>query len=338
MGLRALMRRVVTVDEWGIGTTDLEPRDLICRTESAGSLSVTPTVRWLPKPWFARIQADPCLVEYQGRLFLYFEEVRVGSMTGGLRMTELPRTGAPPPRGVRMMSLEGHASYPYVFNHMDTFYCVPETGQSNRVSLYTSDAPWGPWRLERVLMDGVSARDSTIVCFDGSWWLFCTVDGADPRSAYADLYIWHAPDPRGPWAPHALRPAKTDIHSSRPAGRPFIAEGVLYRPAQDCSPTYGSRTVVNRVLTLTPLEFAEEVCALVEPDALGLYGKGLHTISAAGGLMVVDGCRSRTTLNPFKVATMVILRIRRRIRRRRVQGRSDCGTNSSIPSPDSSRE
>ena len=78
--------------------------------------------------------------------------------------------------------------------------------------------------------------------------------------------------------------------------------GVLYRPAQDCLPRYGSRTVINRVLALTPHDFVEEVCSYVEPDPRGPHGDGLHTITAAGGLVVVDGCRRRPTLNPAKVS------------------------------------
>ena len=162
-----------------------------------------------------------------------------------------------------------------------------------------------------MLLEGVGARDSTVFHFDDRWWLFCTVAGADPQSIHADLHIWHAPEPWGPWAPHALQPAKTDLRSSRPAGRPFTLDGVLYRPAQDGFPRYGARTVINRVLTLTPSEFAEEVCSVVEPDPLGPYGASLHTIASAGGLVVTDGCSDRPTLNPFKMAMAIFVKVRR---------------------------
>ena len=71
------------------------------------------------------------------------------------------------------------------------------------------------------------------------------------------------------------------------------------------------RTVINRVLTLTPSDFAEEVCSVVEPDPLGPYGDRLHTIASAGSLLVIDGCRE--TLNPFKMAMAIVARVRRRL-------------------------
>jgi len=66
---------------------------------------------------------------------------------------------------------------------------------------------------------------------------------------------------------------------------------VLYRPAQDCSRTYGGRVIINRVLTLTPLAFRETQVATVEPDRTGRYPAGLHTLSQVGDITLIDGKR-----------------------------------------------
>ena len=68
-------------------------------------------------------------------------------------------------------------------------------------------------------------------------------------------------------------------------------EGVLYRPAQDCSTTYGRRIVVNRVLELTPEQFREETAAAFEPDKTGPFPAGLHTLSAVADYTLIDGKR-----------------------------------------------
>ena len=44
----------------------------------------------------------------------------------------------------------------------------------------------------------------------------------------------------------ALAAVKTDVRSARPAGTPFVYQGELYRPAQDCSRTYGGSIVIHR--------------------------------------------------------------------------------------------
>ena len=80
--------------------------------------------------------------------------------------------------------------------------------------------------------------DATLFRHGELWWL---AGASDPGGAHlgADLHLWHATDILGPWTPHAANPVKTDVGSARPAGRPFVSEGVLYRPAQDSSQTYG---------------------------------------------------------------------------------------------------
>ncbi len=45
----------------------------------------------------------------------------------------------------------------------------------------------------------------------------------------------------GPWLPHPLNPVRAGVQGSRMAGRPVVADGKLYRFAQDCTCTYGHR-------------------------------------------------------------------------------------------------
>ncbi|HEY8475333.1 MAG TPA: hypothetical protein VIN09_00545, partial [Chloroflexota bacterium] len=143
------------------------------------------------------------------------------------------------------------------------------------------------WEKVATLVEGAAVVDPTVFFFEGRWWLL----GADQETGSNNtLYAWHADDLFGPWVPHRANPLKTDVRSSRPAGTPFLHEGHLYRPAQDCSTTYGGSVVINRVTRLTPSEFHEEPVAVLRPDPKGPYPHGLHHISFAGGVTVVDGC------------------------------------------------
>jgi hypothetical protein len=318
MRLVDALTQAPVVREWNIGVTDLKLEDLLGEDEAVDARVLHPHVRWLPKPWFISVQADPALIEEDGRLFLYYEEVLCISTKGRLRACELPRDGDASKRRARrlgkpMIRLRGHAAYPYVFKYEGGFYCVPDTGTSNRVALYESTSPLGPWTIHSTLLDGIGARDSTVFPFGDRWWLLCTVAGDDPQSAFANLHIWHASEPWGPWLPHRLQPAKIDVRSSRPAGRPFLVDGALYRPAQDCGLRYGARTVINRVSTLTPEEFSEEACCYLEPDPDGHYSSGLHTVAVVGDLVLVDGLWEGYTPNPFKTLTAFVSKIRVRL-------------------------
>ena len=54
--------------------------------------------------------------------------------------------------------------------------------------------------------------------------------------------------------------------SARPAGPIFAHEGRLYRPAQDCSRTYGGAVVIHRIEALTPEIFREVAVARLDPE------------------------------------------------------------------------
>jgi hypothetical protein len=112
----------------------------------------------------------------------------------------------------------------------------------------------------------------------------------------AKLFVFHAQDLRGPWQPHAANPVKCDLRSARPAGPLFMLDGALYRPAQDCSVTYGGAIIINRIDRLTPEEFAEQAVRRLAPAAHGPYPHGLHTLSGAGHLTLVDGKRHAISL------------------------------------------
>ena len=82
-------------------------------------------------------------------------------------------------------------------------------------------------------------------------------------------------------------------------------DGALYRPAQDCSVTYGGAVVINRVERLTPEEFVERPVRRLAPAAHGPYPHGLHTLSGAGNVTLVDGKRHALS------AASVAFRLRR---------------------------
>jgi hypothetical protein len=70
-----------------------------------------------------------------------------------------------------------------------------------------------------------------------------------------------------------------------------VHEGRLYRPAQDCSETYGGAIAINEVEVLTTDRFRERVARRVRPEPGSRYPAGRHTLSAMGSQTLVDGKR-----------------------------------------------
>jgi hypothetical protein len=201
-----------------------------------------------------------------------------------------------------------HMSYPYLFEYRDAIYCIPETYEAREIALYRAEQFPARWKKVATLVDNFAGLDSSVFVYVGHWWLMCAEE-ANPRYK---LFIWQAPNPLGPWVPHESNPVKIDITSSRPAGTPFMHDGYLYRPAQDCSRTYGGSIVLNRVLTLTLYKFKEERVSVIQPYLTSPYRDGVHTISAAGNITIIDAKRRAFNRQAFRTELMLFLGLRDR--------------------------
>lgn len=271
-----------------------------------------PTVRWLPVPPPGCFVADPFGVENEGRICLLYEGLDYRDNKGRIDVALVDRSGVVS-HSETAMEFPFHASYPFLVRHEGRIYCIPETNAAREVSIFLAD-PF-PYRWTRVgtLLDGVAAVDSTIFRHNGVWWLFFTDQDSDQNSM---LRIRYAPDLFGPWKPHALDPAKCDSATSRPGGTPFEYDGALYRPAQDCTRTYGGRVIINRVIELTPTSFVEEPASIVSPLADSPYPDGLHTISSVGEVTVIDAKKTAFVSQAFGWLIRDAIRSRRRGPRR----------------------
>jgi len=198
-----------------------------------------------------------------------------------------------------MMKFPCHMSYPFILEHENQVYCIPETSEIKEASIYKLDKSSKEWIKVKTILEDFRAVDSTIIKYGDYWWLFCTKSFSTIQSHNNELHIFYATDLFGDWKPHSLNPVKIDIRSSRPAGTPFIHEDQLFRPAQDCSKTYGGRIILNRIKTLTISQFEEESVCFVEPQGDSLYPDGVHTISSAGGVTIIDGKRFDYSLLHF---------------------------------------
>ena len=243
----------------------------------------------LPEPaWLRGLAAGECFADpfpldmHDGRVRLLAEEFRCGVQNGCIAELDVQMDGRITGRR-RRLAARHHLSYPFVLRDRDAVFCVPESASANRVTA-TSITGEG----SRTVLDGFPAVDSTIVCHDGRWWLFCTRKDGESQT---DLYLFFGPSWSGPWTPHPLNPVKSDARSSRPAGAIVALGGSLYRPAQNCARRYGAAVSINRVVTLTPARFGEHVVRTVAPDPAWAWPDGLHTLNAVDGLALVDGLR-----------------------------------------------
>jgi len=180
-----------------------------------------------------------------------------------------------------------HLSYPFVFEYLGEMFMVPETYYARRVELYKAvDFPTR-WEHVAVLLENVEAVDATLLHHADRWWMFVNI-GRAASSVVDELFLFHAETPFGPWQPGPRNPVKSDVRSSRSAGRLFMRHGRLMRPAQNCSVRYGGSLVLCEVVELTPTSYRERVIEEIGPEWLA-GNSGLHTLSFSPRLEMIDG-------------------------------------------------
>jgi hypothetical protein len=299
--LRWSAARVMLHDDWNIGVVDARVEDIA----GGGDLGA---VRWFPKPPRGTFLADPFVVHERLILAEWYDyRTGMGRIAALKRPEGANQWGRPTSSGI---DVPVHASYPSVVHADGAVWCTPETFGAREVAAWQSSSLGERWERVATLIPDVAVVDPTVVEYDGLWWLFGTVADDAPQ---AKLRVWWAPAITGPWSPHAGNPVKSDVRSARPAGPLFVHDGALHRPAQDSSRTYGGGIAINRIDVLTPVLFAETTVASVPPGADGTYRGGIHTISSAAGLTVIDGKRrqfvpSATVTELLRVAPPAIRR------------------------------
>ncbi|HEY7982441.1 MAG TPA: hypothetical protein VID19_13290 [Candidatus Eremiobacteraceae bacterium] len=290
----AIMEKRFYTFSWNIGIIAATPAQIV-------RAPVLPPVAWC-EAGRRRFFADPFGAIIDGVHSAYCEEMNPSTNRGVILRLELV-DGELQPTG-RVLDESYHLSYPYVFEHESAWYAIPESGQNEEVALYRLENTGRAWRKQSVLIPGLRAVDSTVFSHAGKYWLLCGVNDDGPNHK---LFVYYADALTGPWQPHLRNPVKVDIRSARPAGAPFLLDGVLHRPAQDCTRKYGRRVSIVRVNAIDERRYEEETIAVIEPPR-GRYARGLHTLSAIGASTLIDGLHrdfslraaGRRTLRSFR--------------------------------------
>jgi len=263
-----------------------------------------PAVTMLPRLEFGRYIADPFILSTAPVLRLLVEDFNYFECGRISEVTVHDPLGVPEANiEARLVSIH-HLSYPFLFQEGGSTYCLPECYQSNASLLYRYES--GALVPVAELLSNARATDGTIVFHDGLYWLFC---GLEDDIDQVNLYLFFSDALTGDWSPHPLNPVKTDVRSSRSAGPIVKLNGELFRPAQDCSQSYGYGLAINRITKLSTTAFEESVVITLKPESISESCRGLHTVSFSDDMMVVDAKFYLVGFAP------ILLRILRRARR-----------------------
>ena len=103
------------------------------------------------------------------------------------------------------------------------------------------------------------------------------------KSGNETLRLFYSPDLKGQWTEHPQSPiVKKNLDIARPAGRPFVIDGILYRLGQDCYPTYGNQVHAFQITDISTKTYAEKMidAPLVKASSKGWNAGAMHHVDA----------------------------------------------------------
>lgn len=270
------LHQLLRQESWRIGVSNTSLSHL-----GAEPPFVLGEMHWVIHPDPAHYYADPFALNYRNQNIILAEHFNYKTGKGQL-VRLLPEEGF---RAVPVHCPGNyHWSFPFLLDYKAKVYCLPECHTSGRLTIYEFDPQQNRLDNPVVLLSDVEALDPVLIEHHGLWWLLFS----QKNMPGVQLFGWYAESPFGPYMPHPLNPLKTDPRSARNAGAPYIHEGKLIRPAQDCSGAYGRAVVLCRIDKLTPDDFLETEIGRIVPERQWTYNSGLHTLNANSDLLLVD--------------------------------------------------
>jgi hypothetical protein len=232
--------------------------------------------------------ADPFILSYDNKNYVFFEELVKKKNKAHISCFVFDENGKLlSDKALSVLEEPFHLSYPCVVEFNDSYYMIPERGASKSVWLYRSEKFPTQWKAMREILS-LELYDPTLLEHNGHWYLFGTQKPLPGNSPHQYLYIYYTDNIlTGEWTSHPSNPVTRDVRGARPAGKIFVYDGKLIRPAQIGAPKYGYGIRFHEITKLTPTEFEE---SMVE-DILPLWRDDLlatHTFNSVGGFSMLD--------------------------------------------------
>lgn len=277
---------MIRTDLWHVGVVKAP----MTRILSSGTLEGFDAI-WLPVESSLRFMADPFGLWKDRQLHIFVETYDYRTRHGEIELLILDESLSLVERGL-VLREPWHLSYPFVFEAEGEIWMLPEGYKSGRLTLYrATDFPWS-WEPEKRFTFLEAAIDATPVRAPDGWWMFYTPPSPKPWRTSA-LKLARADSLLGVWKPCGDAPILLDRSGARMAGTPIWQGDALLLPTQDCSRTYGGAISIRSVRSLDGSAHQIERSAhITAPAAFHPYVDGLHTLSAAGPVTLIDAKRT----------------------------------------------
>jgi len=265
--------------QWSIGIADISIEDVI-RNKKIDSKFI-----WIPVNNKHQFFADPFILKTSAEEYqILFEELDYNKRYGNISLIMLNNRNEVISKKL-LLDIKSHLSYPFFFLENGNIYLFPESSEAGKLACYKYDSKIKSLEFVKNIID-LPLLDSTILKYEGKYWLFATMRGRDSNSK---LYLFFSDQLLGPYRPHPLNPVKNNIDGSRPAGNFIEVDGNIFRPTQGSGKYYGASIIINKIIELSEDSFKEEYYFKITPSQKEYYNFGIHTINYMDQKIVIDG-------------------------------------------------
>ena len=234
-----------------------------------------------------RFWADPFVVYRDNKYHIFFEECFFSDQLGHISLIIMDKNGNYSKPQV-ILKKPYHISYPFIFEFDSVFYMISESCTNNQTDIFQCTNFPSEWKYHTTVYHNIPLVDPTLFQKDGKWWIFACKAENDGTSKSNELMLFYSDNPLSEdWNPHILNPIVSDIRNARPAGKIFVMDNKIVRPAQNCFQVYGNGLSFNEIIKLNENEYEERQLEFFKPDWKNNL-IGLHTFNYEKGCTVID--------------------------------------------------
>lgn len=239
-----------------------------------------------------RFWADPHAIYKNNMYYIFIEEYLYKLKKGHISVIIMDESGKHK-EPVKILDKLYHISYPFIFEHENEYYMIPETLSNNTIELYKCIGFPYCWEWKMNLMEDIKALDATLLYHRDKWWMFVNIIENEGASGDDELFLFYSENLfTNKWKSHPRNPIVSDCKTARPAGKIFEKDGRLYRPSQNCSVGYGFGFNISHIELLDEYNYKEKVVSMVKPN----WSKNIfatHTFNRVNSLHIIDAVIKR---------------------------------------------
>ena len=224
-----ILRRLIKFGTWGVAIREYDKQFLY-----EGNKNTHPFVKInnTKEYWFA----DPILLEQKNNTWLFVEAFNNKKKRGEIGVFDIIDGIAQNFRII--IDEEFHMSFPLIFEIDGRKYMIPETGDNNKITLYSDVSFPDKWKLEKDLLVGDRYRDTTVYTIGDDIYLYTYIRTDNSRFFHTYKCLLYKLD-RISLKLELIEDYSDDSAFGRSAGPAFYHGDKMIHVTQKCDKCYG---------------------------------------------------------------------------------------------------